>query len=149
MAARDPSGHARVRVSRQTSESPATGAPSRRPRKQLPDEQLLARARELVAQSWCRRAPAEDRFGRPVEPWSASACRWSALGALTKVCYESRGEGVEAAYEALSLATGGRPEAWNAARWRTKWHVLSAFARARDYLPEARRRVRAGGRTFP
>jgi hypothetical protein len=48
----------------------------------------------------------------------------------------------EAAYAALALATGGRPEEWNAARWRTQRHVLRAFAHAREYLPEAWRQLR-------
>lgn len=111
------------------------------------DEQLLARAAALVRQGWCQRCLAEDRNGHPVEPWSESACRWSPLGALTKGWHESGGGTLEVfrvAYASLALATGGRLETWNAAPWRTKWHVLSAFYRARDYLPQARQQVRAG-----
>ena len=51
---------------------------------------------------------------------------------------------LEIAYAAFTLATGGRPEEWSAAPWRTKWHVLSAFARARQNLPEARAQIRRG-----
>jgi hypothetical protein len=83
---------------------------------------------------------AEDARGRRVEPWSDAACRWSPLGALLRVLHETRGEAfesVEVAYAALALATGGRPEEWSAAPWRTRWHVLGAFERARDCVPEA------------
>ncbi len=82
-----------------------------------------------------------------MEPWSESACSWSPLGALTRVWHERRGvevEVFEVAYAALALATGGRPEEWNAARWRTKRHVLRAFARARRYLPQAWHQIRPG-----
>jgi hypothetical protein len=102
-------------------------------------EQLLAAAAELLTVGWCQNALAEDRHGREVEPWSEAACRWSPLGALTRIWHERRGvelDVFEAAYAALALATGGRPEEWNAARWRTKRHVLRAFVRAQDYLPE-------------
>jgi hypothetical protein len=82
-----------------------------------------------------------------VEPWSARACEWSPLGALTKVWHDQRGTELdvfEAAYAALALATGGRPEEWNAARWRSRRHVVRAFARAHEYIPEAWRELDAG-----
>jgi hypothetical protein len=110
-------------------------------------EQLLTAAGELIAAGWCQNTLAEDRSGRAVEPWSEDACCWSPLGALTRVWHERRGvelDVFEAAYAALALATGGRPEEWNAARWRTKRHVLRAFARARDYLPEVWQQLDAG-----
>lgn len=117
----------------------------RRPLEKLPeDEQLLVRAAALVARGWCRRAPAEDWRGRPVDPRSASACRWSPLGALTKVWAESPGlspDVFRTAWAALALATGGRPKDWSAAQWRTRAHVLRAFERARNSLPQARERV--------
>jgi hypothetical protein len=109
------------------------------------DEQLLVRARELVEQGWCQKALARDRHGRQVEPWSGAACSWSPLGALLRAWYEQGGNGIDAfgvAYLALALATGGRVAEWNAARWRTKGHVTSALARAREYLPEAREQAR-------
>jgi hypothetical protein len=105
------------------------------------DDQLLVRATELVERGWSRSALAEDRDGRQVEPWSESAIRWSPLGALISAWYEGGGGRVDefdTAVRALALATGGRPAEWNAVPWRTKWHVLSAFERARQYLPEAR-----------
>jgi hypothetical protein len=112
------------------------------------EQELLAQAAELIAQGWCQRALAEDRFGREVLPWSEGACRWSPLGALTRVSSQSgrsSAESFEVAYTALSLATGGRPEDWNAAPWRTRRHVLSAFVRAREFLPEARDQLRIRG----
>jgi hypothetical protein len=121
----------------------ATTAPATRcsPGRIPEDEQLLVRAGELVARGWCRRALAEDRHGRPVPPWSDSACRWSPLGALTRIWHDGPGSELrafEVAYAALALATGGRLEEWNAAPWRTEWHVHSAFARAREFLPQTR-----------
>ena len=103
-------------------------------------EQLLSRAADLIASGWSQNALARDEYGRQVEPWSPEASRWSPLGALTRVWHDDRGDELEvfeAAYAALAMATGGRPEEWNDARWRTKRHVLRAFSRARDYLPEA------------
>jgi hypothetical protein len=116
------------------------------------DVQLLERAAELVADGWCQRALAQDRDGRQVEPWSESARSWSPLGALLTAWYEGRGvsrDAFKAAYASLALATGGRLEEWNAARWRTERHVCAAFFRAQEYLPVARRQVRgrAGGRS--
>jgi hypothetical protein len=101
-------------------------------------EQLLNRAAELIASGWSQNALARDDRGRQVEPWSEQARRWSPLGALTRVWHDDRGDELEifeAAYAALAMATGGRPEEWNDARWRSKRHVLRAFSRARDYLP--------------
>jgi hypothetical protein len=103
-------------------------------------------AAELVARGWCQHVLARDLEGRQVEPWAESARSWSPLGALLTVWYE-RGadrDAFAAAYTALALATGGRLEEWNSARWRSKRHVLGAFARARSFLPAAR--LHTGGR---
>jgi hypothetical protein len=103
-------------------------------------ELLLEDAGALIVVGWSQRALARDGDGREVEPRSESARAWSPLGAMTKVWHERRGDELdvfELAYAALALATGGRPEEWNAARWRTQRHVLGAFARARAYVPEA------------
>jgi hypothetical protein len=108
-------------------------------------ELLLGEAAALVAAGWSQRALARDAQGREVEPWSDAARQWSPLGALTRVWHERRGTELdvfEAAYAALALATGGRPEEWNAARWRTQRHVLRAFAHAREYLPDTWRQLR-------
>jgi hypothetical protein len=103
---------------------------------------MLQRAAQLVARGWCQTALARDEDGRQVEPWSGSARSWSPVGALIRAWYESRPAELDAfslAYAGLALATGGRVEEWNSARWRTKRHALSAFARAQGYLPAARR----------
>ena len=112
----------------------------------MSDERLLARAAALVARGWCRKAPAQDWRGRPVDPRSDRALRWSPLGALERAWAESPEtprDVFEAARASLALATGGRPDEWNDAPWRTKWHAVSALRRARDYLPQAREEVRA------
>lgn len=122
-----------------------TAADSSRPAPPNAD-QLLQAAAELVASGWCQNALAQDRFGRQVEPWSPQATRWSPLGALTRIWHERRGveiEVFETAYAAMALATGGRPEEWNGARWRTRRHVLRAFSRARASLPEATQQIQA------
>ena len=127
-------------------EIPADRPPTRRPERLADDDQLLVRAAVLIARGWCQGALARDEAGNSVEPWSESAVRWSPLGALTKAWYERQARspgGFEAAWTAVSLATGGAPEEWNAASWRTRPHVLSAFQRARDWLPDARTLVRA------
>jgi len=108
------------------------------------DARLLDRAAELLEGGWCRRGLARDHAGRQVEPWSESARSWSLLGALLTAWYDDRTvdrEAFESAYVALAIVTGGRVEEWNAARWRTKRHVLSAVARARVSLPIARLQV--------
>jgi hypothetical protein len=115
-------------------------------RERLTDDEVLRRAARLVASGWCQKGLAADQYGRQVEPWSEDACSWSPLGALARVWFERGGAGLhafEAAYTSLALASGGRLEEWNAAPWRTKWHVLRAFARAHEFLPEARERMHA------
>lgn len=105
-------------------------------------EQLLTRAAELVAFDWCQGALARDAEGREVEPWTASACSWSPLGALMASWYEGVDDGLDAfrlAYASLALATGGRLEEWNSARWRTRDHVQRAFTRAAGFLALVRR----------
>ena len=108
------------------------------------DEVLLARARDLVAAGWCQVGLAQDRNGRQVEPWRSAARSWSPLGALLTALYLGSDASLDSfriAYTCLALATGGRLEAWNAERWRTQQHVLSAFARARDLVPSVRRNL--------
>jgi hypothetical protein len=45
-------------------------------------EEILVRARELVAFGWCQGTDACDEHGGPVRPWSTQATSWSLLGAL-------------------------------------------------------------------
>ena len=108
------------------------------------DELLLARASDLVAHGWCRVGLAQDRNGRQVEPWRTCARSWSPLGALLAALYTGSDGSLDSfriAYTCLALATGGRLEAWNAERWRTQQHVLSAFGRAHDLVPSVRRNL--------
>jgi hypothetical protein len=112
----------------------------------LTAEELLAEAADRIAGGWCRTGLAEDGRGRKVEPWAESARRWSPLGALLAVWLDAPctgRESLEIAYAALELATGGHLEDWNAAPWRTSWHVLSAFMRAGENVPAAREKVQA------
>jgi hypothetical protein len=115
-------------------------------------EEFLLKATELIGRGWCRKGLAEDRYGRQVEPWSEGAVGWSPLGALTRIWYETRGRefaAFEAAYTSLALSIGGRLEEWNAAQWRTRWHVLKAFDRARQHLREAKRQTHEAGLSEP
>jgi hypothetical protein len=108
------------------------------------DERLLTRARELVVRGWCQAGLAQDRDGRIVEPWRSCARAWSPLGALLAALYlgsEGSLDSFRITYTCLALATGGRLEEWNAAPWRTQQHVLSAFDRARDFVPGVRRNL--------
>jgi hypothetical protein len=99
-------------------------------------EEMLADAYELILSGWCQGTAAQDEFGRPVEPASASARRWSASGALTRVWERSEerfGAALEAFYTAnLALTTIVRavPQAWNDEKGRTQWQVLDAIALA-------------------
>jgi hypothetical protein len=45
-------------------------------------DQILVRARQLVAFGWCQGSDACDAQGAPVPPWSEEASSWSLLGAL-------------------------------------------------------------------
>jgi hypothetical protein len=45
-------------------------------------EQILARARELIAFGWCQGTDARDAQRVPVPPWSTDATCWSLLGAI-------------------------------------------------------------------
>jgi hypothetical protein len=125
----------------------STGRSSKRSSPQ--DVALLERAAELVESGWCQNALARDRDGRQVEPWGETARSWSPLGALLGAWYQSGGadrDAFDAAYASLALATGGRVEEWNDARWRTRRHVLGAFTRARAYLRIMRRQAASTGR---
>jgi hypothetical protein len=108
------------------------------------DEQLLTGARDLVARGWCQSRLAEDREGRPVEPWRSCARAWSPLGALLAALFFGSDGSLDSfriAYTCLALATGGRLEEWNAATWRTQQHVLNAFEHARAFVPGVRRNL--------
>jgi hypothetical protein len=101
-----------------------------------PAEQLLTEAHGYVLAGWCQGAAAVDEFGRPIEPASAFARRWSALGALerSRDCSTAPGAEAEAAFEqaklALTAAVNDVPQAWNDALERDQREVLNALAEA-------------------
>lgn len=99
-------------------------------------EQMLADAYELVLSGWCQETAACDELGRPIEPSSAFARRWSAPGALERVWRRALGDldgaldGFERANLALAAAVRDVPQRWNDAPERTVADVLAAFEEA-------------------
>jgi hypothetical protein len=104
-------------------------------------EQLLIEAHEYVRGGWCQGAAAVDEYGRPAEPSSASARRWSALGALERSRDHSGApaEEAQAAFQeaklALTAAVNDVPQAWNDAPGRNQREVLRALGEAVRLLP--------------
>jgi hypothetical protein len=103
-------------------------------------EQMLSDAYELVISGWCQGAGARDEMGRPIEPSSAFARRWSPGGALERVWRRAGGDPDEAleAFEranlALAAAIKERPERWNDSPTRTHAEVLDALVDAHRFL---------------
>jgi hypothetical protein len=97
-------------------------------------EQLLTDAYEFVLSGWCQEATALDEAGRPIEPASAFARKWSALGALERAWRRSQEPGALDAFEhaklALTAAVNEVPEVWNDRPYRHQSQVLSALAEA-------------------
>ena len=106
--------------------------------------QLLQRARDLVAFGWCQGVEARDAAGLEVEPWSATACHWSLLGAIVA----SLDPPVTAAEESLplselALALAALAEvvveaslaAWNDDALRSQAEVVRTLEQARAQLP--------------
>lgn len=99
-------------------------------------ELLLTDAYELVLSGWCQGSPAVDEAGRPIEPSSAFARRWSALGALERAWQRSPEppEAARAAFArarlALTAAINGVPQTWNDREGRRQSEVLDALAEA-------------------
>jgi hypothetical protein len=110
------------------------------------EEQMLFEAYELVVSGWCQGEGAQDEMGRPIEPSSAFARRWSAAGALERVWRRAVGDQDEAleAFEranlALAAAVKDVPQRWNDRPERTQDEVLAALLDARCFL-EARSRA--------
>jgi hypothetical protein len=109
-------------------------------------EQMLADAYELVLGGWCQGASAEDELGRAIEPSSAFARRWSAVGALERVWRRMPGEGdvTLEAFERANLALAGAikdgPQRWNDAEGRSCGEVLGALEYARRLVRVEERR---------
>ena len=107
-------------------------------------EQMLCEAYELVLSGWCQGTDAQDELGRTIEPSSAFARRWSAIGALERVWRRMPGDedlAIEAfgrANLALSGSVRDVPQRWNDSVERTREEVLIA-------LDSARALVRAPG----
>ena len=104
-------------------------------------EEMLAEAYDFVLAGWCQGAAAVDEAGRPVEPSSAFARKWSISGALARVWL--RGPMDAAALEsfqranlALAAAVRGVPQEWNDAEGRTLPEALDALAEAVQRLAE-------------
>jgi hypothetical protein len=103
-------------------------------------ERILSDAYELVLGGWCQGASARDELGRAIEPSSAFARRWSAVGALERVWRRLPGDGdvtleaFERANLALAAAIKDVPERWNDAFGRSRGEVLGALDYARRLL---------------
>ena len=99
-----------------------------------------------IEQGWCQGASARDGQGRPVQPWSPDATRWTAIGALVAVSARRRRvtsdleqeiAGFQRANVALLEAMGYSPADWNDRPERTREDVLAAFERTCALLDEA------------
>ncbi|MGH3033493.1 MAG: DUF6197 family protein [Gaiellaceae bacterium] len=110
-------------------------------------ETLLAEAYDYVLSGWCQGADALDESGRPIEPASAFARKWSAIGALERAWRRSGEEaGVdrqafEQARLALTAAVNDVPQAWNDRPGRHHSEVLSALAEALQLVGVAGKRT--------
>jgi hypothetical protein len=99
-------------------------------------ERMLTVAYDFVRSGWCQGATAVDEYGRPIEPASAFARKWSALGALERAwrrAPEEPGLALEAfrsAKLALTAAVNDVPQVWNDSPERHESQVLSALAQA-------------------
>lgn len=106
-------------------------------------EAMLADAYDYVLSGWCQGSAAVDERGRPTGPASASARRWSVLGALERAWQRSLAEPSEArqAFERASLAliaaVNDVPQAWNDRPERHQSDVLSALAEALQLVDAA------------
>jgi hypothetical protein len=106
-------------------------------------ERMLFDAYELVVSGWCQGAGALDELGRPIEPSSAFARRWSAPGALERVWRrapddpDSALEAFERANLALAAAVRDIPQRWNDSPSRTRDEVLTALLDAQQLLGAA------------
>jgi hypothetical protein len=99
-------------------------------------ELLLTDAYDFVLGGWCQGSEAADECGRPIEPASAFARRWSMLGALERAWRRSPAPpepalaAFESAKRALTAAVNDVPQAWNDHDGRHQSEVLDALAEA-------------------
>jgi hypothetical protein len=99
-------------------------------------ELMLSDAYEFVLSGWCQGAEAVDEYGRPIEPASAFARRWSLLGGLKRAWRRSPEppdaalEAFENAKRALTAAVNDVPQVWNDRADRRQSEVLDALAEA-------------------
>ena len=107
-------------------------------------ERMLVEAHAFVLDGWCRGASAVDEMGRPIEPSSAFARRWSALGALERAwrrAPEPPDEALEAferARLALAFVVKEPPESWNDRAGRSAGDVLAALEAALEAMAAGR-----------
>jgi hypothetical protein len=98
--------------------------------------QVLRDARVLLERGWTRGEAALDVNGAVVVPWSATAVRWSARGAV-EAAWRGAGpaqpEERERALLALAAVVGDL-DAWNDAPERRHEDVLEAFEQAGKLL---------------
>jgi hypothetical protein len=97
---------------------------------------MLTDAYEFVRSGWCQGAAGLDECGRPIDPASAFARKWSALGALERAWRRSPEppgvalDGFQRAKLALTAAANDVPRAWNDRPDRRVSEVLSALSEA-------------------
>jgi hypothetical protein len=109
-------------------------------------EEMLTNAYEFVLSGWCQGSLAVDECGRAIEPASAFARRWSALGALERAWRRSPEPPVLAqeafanARLALTAAVNDIPQAWNDREGRGQSEVLDALAVAVQLVTRAKPR---------
>ena len=105
-----------------------------------PGALLLARARELVSQGWCRGTDACGARGEPVEPWDDRATAWSLLGAIVAGLEQEAEASGEVPLEELAAALYALAELvetdslvdWNDDPSRTQEEVVETLARAEE-----------------
>lgn len=88
--------------------------------------QILAVARNLIAQGWTQKTYARDKDGRPTPFGGPAATCWCASGAVQHAAAD--GFRAREALRIFRTATGGWPVApWNDEPTRTQDGVLEAF----------------------